>query len=198
LKVESLGKVSHGVTLSRVEAKPGEKSEVYKLFTMQDLSKETGQYGLKVEIQEVTVNIEKFDKRLLSKEKMVLIGLTSYKAIVINNEHRDKIIPSNFAIVELDFNLVDPFYFAWCFNEHPEIEKSLQVAMQGTIIKALSIQMLREIEMPIPSLDVQKNIGKIYELKKRKEKAIFEKNVLEEKLYKHLLVKKLKEDIQCQ
>lgn len=198
MKVEKLGKVSHGITLSRVEARPGEKNKAYKLFTMQDLSKEIGQYGLKVEVQEVSINIDKFDKSLLSREGLVLIGLTSYKAIVIEQQHKNKIIPSNFAILELDLNLVEPFYFTWCFNENPEIEKRLQVAMQGTIIKALSIQMLRELEIPIPPLDIQKKIGKVYELKKRKEKAIFEKNVLEEKLYKHLIVKKLKEDIQCQ
>jgi len=198
LKIDNLGKVTHGVTLSRVEGKPGDDKEEFQLFTMQDLSRETGQYNQVVENQEVEVSKDKFDKDTLSKENLVVIGLTSYKAMVIEKNHSNKIIPSNFAIVELNLERVDPYYFTWCFNEHPEIQKQLKVAMQGSIIRALSIQMLREFIMPLPSLEVQKSIGKVYELKRKRDKFLFQKNILEEKLYNHLLVKKLKEDIKCQ
>ncbi len=198
MKIDNLGKVTHGVTLSRVEGKPGDDKEEFQLFTMQDLSRETGQYNQVVENQEVEVSKDKFDKDTLSKENLVVIGLTSYKAMVIEKNHSNKIIPSNFAIVELNLERVDPYYFTWCFNEHPEIQKQLKVAMQGSIIRALSIQMLREFIMPLPSLEVQKSIGKVYELKRKRDKFLFQKNILEEKLYNHLLVKKLKEDIKCQ
>ncbi len=198
MKIDNLGKVTHGVTLSRVEGKTGDDKEEFQLFTMQDLSRETGQYNQVVENQEVEVSKDKFDKDTLSKENLVVIGLTSYKAMVIEKNHSNKIIPSNFAIVELNLERVDPYYFTWCFNEHPEIQKQLKVAMQGSIIRALSIQMLREFIMPLPSLEVQKSIGKVYELKRKRDKFLFQKNILEEKLYNHLLVKKLKEDIKCQ
>lgn len=198
LKIESLGKVTHGVTLSRIEAKPGEDFEVFKLFTMQDLSRETGNYGLNPEVQEVQVSNTKFDRSLLSKKGMVIIGLTSYKAIVVNENHIGKISSSNFALIEFNENKIDSSYFTWYFNEHPEIQKQLQIAMQGSIIRALSVQMLRELEIPIPKLELQQKIGKLYELKKRKEKALFQKNVLEEKLYKYLIINKLKEEQKCQ
>lgn len=198
MKIDNLGKVTHGVTLSRVEGKPGDDKEEFQLFTMQDLSRESGQYNQVVENQEVEVSKDKFDKDTLSKENLVVIGLTSYKAMVIEKNHSNKIIPSNFAIVELNLERVDPYYFTWCFNEHPEIQKQLKVAMQGSIIRALSIQMLREFIMPLPSLEVQKSIGKVYELKRKRDKFLFQKNILEEKLYNHMLVKKLKEDIKCQ
>ncbi|WP_346866984.1 MULTISPECIES: hypothetical protein [unclassified Clostridium] len=198
MKIDNLGKVTHGVTLSRVEGKPGDDKEEFQLFTMQDLSRESGQYNQVVENQEVEVSKDKFDKDTLSKENLVVIGLTSYKAMVIEKNHSNKIIPSNFAIVELNLERVDPYYFTWCFNEHPEIQKQLKVAMQGSIIRALSIQMLREFIMPLPSLEVQKSIGKVYELNRKRDKFLFQKNILEEKLYNHMLVKKLKEDIKCQ
>lgn len=198
MKIDNLGKITHGVTLSRVEGKPGEDNEVFKLFTMQDLSRETGQYNLETETQEVEVSKDKFDKGTLSRENLVVIGLTSYKTMVIEKNHSNKIIPSNFAIVELNLEQINPYYFSWCFNEHPEIQKQLQVAMQGSIIRALSIQMLREFTMPLPPLEVQKSIGKVYELKRKRDKALLEKNMLEEKLYNRILVGKLKEDIKCQ
>ncbi|SJU21094.1 Uncharacterised protein [Clostridioides difficile] len=70
--------------------------------------------------------------------------------------------------------------------------------MQGSIIKALSVQMLRDLEIKLPPLKLQQSIGKIYELRSKKEKLLFEKKILEEKLYKQLMIDKLKEDIICQ
>lgn len=193
-----MGRVTHGATLSRIRAKVYEKYNSYTVFTMQDLSRETGQYGIRQEIQKANICVDKFDSSFLSKIDMVVIGLTSYKAMVIDEKQEGKLITSNFAIIEFDKNKIDPFYFTWYFNEHSEIQKQLAIAMQGTIIRALSIQMLRELEIHLPSLDIQRKMGKVYKLRKRKEKLLFEKNILEEQYYKHLMLSKLKEDMKCQ
>ncbi|WP_099188517.1 restriction endonuclease subunit S [Tepidibacter mesophilus] len=194
MKVEKLGKVTHGVTISRIEAKSGEDYDEFELFTMQDLSREIDNYSLKEEKQYILVSKNKFNIDLLSKKDMIIIGLTSHKAMVVGEKHIGKIIPSNFAYIQLDNKKIDPMYFTWYFNEHPKIQKQLQIAIQGSIIRALSVQMLRALELWLPSLEEQQKIGKIYELRKRKEKALFEKNVLEKKLYKYLMIKKLKEE----
>lgn len=198
MKLDAIGKVIHGATLSRIESKAGEEFYTYPVFTMQELSRETGQYAIKEDFQEVNIIKEKFDKSFLSKINMVVIGLTSYKALVIGEQNKEKLITSNFAIIEFNKNIIDPFYFSWYFNEHPKIGKQLRVAMQGSIIRALSIQMLRELDIYVPSLETQKKIGRLYYLRKRKEKLLFDRNVLEEVLYKQLLVNRLKEDSKCQ
>ncbi|MFL0252928.1 restriction endonuclease subunit S [Clostridium neuense] len=198
MKIDAIGKVIHGATISRIESKSGEEFYTYPVFTMQELSRETGQYGIKEEFQEVNIIKEKFDKSFLSEINMVVIGLTSYKALVIGDQNKGKLITSNFAIIEFNKNIIDPFYFSWYFNEHPKIEKQLRVAMQGSIIRALSIQMLRELDITVPSLEKQEKIGRLYYLRKRKEKLLFEKKSLEELFYKQLIVDKLKEDSKCQ
>jgi hypothetical protein len=78
------------------------------------------------------------------------------------------------------------------------MQKQLAIAMQGTIIRALSIQMLRELDIPLPILNIQQKMGKVYKLRKRKEKLLFEKNILQDQLYNQLMLNKLKEDIKCQ
>lgn len=191
MRIEYLGKVTHGVTISRIEARPGEEYKLLQLFTMQDLSKETGQYGLHVEMQNIKVSNLKFDENLLSRKNLIIIGLTSYKAIVVNDKHINKIVTSNFATIELDNSKINASYFTWYFNEHPNIQKQLRIAMQGTIIKALSVQMLRELDIQVPPLEEQEKIGKLYEFRIRKERATFEKSTLEEKLYKYIMIKKL-------
>lgn len=195
LKIENIGKVLHGATLSRIQEKVGENSKTFFLFTMQELNKETGQYGLFTEKQEVKVSEGKLDLNLISKLGDVIIGLTSYKAMVVEDKHKNKLIPSNFAIIEFDKRKIDPFYFTWYFNENPKIQKQLTVASQGTIIRALSVQMLRELDIPLPSIKIQRKIGMVYKLRQRKGKLLFRKNILEKKLWNQLLQNKLKEDL---
>lgn len=194
MKLCYLGEVIHGVTLSRIEPNLNEKSKSFKLFTMQDLNKETGKYDLVTEEQEVLVDVNKFNEEMLSKKGEVVIGLTSFKATVIEENHEHKIIPSNFAIVDFDNNKLDPYYFTWLFNENPRTKNQLITATQGSIIRAVNIQMLRELEIPTPSLEIQRKIGKVYKLRRRKEKLIFEKSILEDKLYRQLIINNLREE----
>lgn len=198
MKLEKLGKVNHGLTTSRITAKPDELQEEIPLFTIQDLNIEMGSYYLKSEGKTVSVSKETFDKSLLSKENVVVVGLTAHKAYVIEKHHEGKIIPSNFAYMHLDESKIDPNYFTWYFNEHPNIKRQLQIATQGSMgIMALSVQMLREIEIELPSIETQRKLGKIYELRRKKEKVLYEKSILEKDFYKQLMINKLKEAIPC-
>jgi restriction endonuclease S subunit len=194
LKIADIGSVIHGVTLSRIESKALEERETYKLFTIQELNEEISMFPNKTEDKVIEVSKERFDSLYLAKDNMVIIGLTSFKAIAVTNKQIGKVIPSNFAFIELDVNKAEPAYFSWYFNEHSNIEKQLQIAMQGTIIRALSVQMLRELEIILPSLDVQRAVGKVYELNRKKEKLLYEKSILEEQLYKGIIMRKLKEE----
>lgn len=197
-KLETLGKVNHGLIISRITAKPDELQEDISLFTIQDLNIETSSYELKAENKTVSVSKESFDKELLAKENAVVIGLTVHKACVIDKSHVGKIIPSNFAYMYLDENEIDSNYFVWYFNEHPNIKKQLKVASQGSRgIMAISIQMLRELEIELPDKKIQEQIGKVYNLRRRKEKILYEKNILEKDLYKQLMINKLKEESTC-
>lgn len=193
LKISDIGNVIHGVTLSRVEPKPLEEKVTYSLFTIQELNEELSKFSVEFCEKTVEVSKEKFDKTYLAKENMVIIGLNSLKSIAVNQKIAGKVIPSNFAFIELDTHKVNPNYFAWYFNEHPDVERQLKIAMQGTILRALSVQMLRELDIILPPINVQKKIGRIYTLQKKKEKLLYEKSILEERLYKGIIMEKLKQ-----
>lgn len=194
LKISDVGNVIHGVTLSRIEPKVSEDSETYQLFTIQELSEEVSKFSSDINEKQIEVSKERFDSLYLAKDNMVIIGLTSFKALAVSDKQIGKVIPSNFVFIELDTNKVDPAYFSWYFNEHPEVERQLQIAMQGTILRALSVQMLRELKIILPPLNTQRIIGKVYILKRRNEKLLYKKSILEEQLYKGIFLRKLKEE----
>ena len=193
MKLEKIGKLSIGWTLSRIEAKPGEDFQEFELFTMQELSKETGNHDVNIQSQFIKVAEKRLKDLTLSKQGMVVIGLTSYKAFVITKAYENRVIPSNFAYLQCDEG-IDPDYVAWYFNQHPKIQKQLTLTMQGSIIRALSVQMLRELTIEIPPLSVQQKLGSIYRLKSQRQKLINEKQKLEELLMNQVMIQYLKEE----
>lgn len=193
MKLEKIGKLSIGWTLSRIEAKPGEDFQEFELFTMQELSKETGNHDVNIQSQFIKVAEKRLKDLTLSKQGMVVIGLTSYKAFVITKPYENRVIPSNFAYLQCDEG-IDPDYVAWYFNEHPKIQKQLTLTMQGSIIRALSVQMLRELAIEIPPLSVQQKLGSIYRLKSQRKKLMNEKQKLEELLMNQVMIQYLKEE----
>ncbi|MFI3211325.1 MAG: hypothetical protein R3Y64_09810, partial [Peptostreptococcaceae bacterium] len=146
----------------------------------------------KLETKTISISKDDFSKEILSKKDMVVIGLTVHKACVISKEHTKKIIPSNFAYVVLNKRKIDPYYFTWYFNEHPQIKKVLQVATQGSSLRALSVQMLRELDIELIDIKSQKKIGQIYHLNLQKERLLKEKLDLEKKLYNNISLNILK------
>ena len=193
MKLEKIGKLSIGWTLSRIEAKPGEGFQEFELFTMQELSKEIGNHDVNIQSQFIKVAEKRLKDLTLSKQGMVVIGLTSYKAFVITKDYENRVIPSNFAYLQCDEG-IDPDYVTWYFNEHPQIQKQLTLTMQGSIIRALSVQMLRELTIEIPPLSVQQKLGSIYRLKSQRQKLIHEKQKLEELLMNQVMIQYLKEE----
>ena len=126
MKLEKIGKLSIGWTLSRIEAKPGEDFQEFELFTMQELSKETGNHDVNIQSQFIKVAEKRLKDLTLSKQGMVVIGLTSYKAFVITKAYENRVIPSNFAYLQCDEG-IDPDYVAWYFNEHPTNSKTVNI-----------------------------------------------------------------------
>lgn len=193
MKIEDISNVVHGIILSRVESK-AKDAVAMDLFSIQDLSYETGQYHLNIETQQVEIDPEKMNSVTIAKKNQVVIGLTSHKACKIEEQHAEKLVPSYFALITLDEEVINPDYFVWYFNENQTIQRQLATATQGTSIKALSIQMLRSCEIELPSMETQQKIGEIYRLRKLKEKLSYRKNKIEDDLINQLCKKQILEE----
>jgi restriction endonuclease S subunit len=151
-------------------------------------------HGSMEKLQELNVLKSKAKNLPITREGMVLVNLTGHRAVSIRPEHTGRLIPSNFAIIEPKKNL-DGVYLEWFLNEHPYCRKQLRIATQGTIVAALSIQMLRSLQIELPSLSQQQAIGGINRILDRKKRLVSERLQLEEQLIKHLSLRYLKEEI---
>jgi restriction endonuclease S subunit len=188
MKIEEIASVTQGVVLSRVQTMPGPEAITIPLYTMKEMNESIGEdYRVGDKLQEIAVLKIKMKDLPITKEGMVLINLTSLRAVTVRPEHAGKLIPSNFAVIEPNEQL-EARYLEWFINKHPSCRKQLRTATQGSIITALSIQMLRTLIVELPSLEKQQKIGHVYRLGYEKKRLLTERMQLEEQLIKHLLL----------
>lgn len=194
LRLEQISQITHGVVLNRIKPKVQGAGKEYPILSISQLLDE--EKGLtESEIPTTFVEDKKIDNLILAKENSIVIGLTSFhRAAVLGKQHVGKIIPSNFVSLEFKNGIMDPYYFAWYFNEHPDIKAQRSIAIQGnSSVKVLSIHMIRQLTMECPDLATQMSIGKLYYYQKRKQLLLRERMRLEEDLMTSELMQHLEE-----
>ncbi len=192
LSLEQISHITHGVVLNRVKTDKPEKGTVYPVLSIsQLLDEERGVFD--AEIPKIIVKKEKENNLNLARERSVVIGLTSFhKAHVLEKKHEGKIISSNFVSLQFIDGIMDPYYFAWYFNEHPEMKRQKEMAIQGnSSVKVLSIHMIRKLMVECPDLSTQLSIGKLYYYQKRKQSLLLKKMRLEEEVLTEELIRQL-------
>jgi hypothetical protein len=177
MKMSCVLKISHGTILSRIRDPLKLDENARLMLTMQDLSYYSGIHLDKPQKTFQKINPENLDKCLFGKKNDVVIGLTVNKAMVIEDEFDQALIPSNFALITIESNDIDPFYLMWYFNESADYRKYAVQINQGSYnVKSVSINELRDLDINFPSIENQIRIGNIYKAILKREKLIKIKN----------------------
>lgn len=122
----------------------------------------------------ITVQEDKLEGYSLTKEKDVVVGLSSGKAIVIESKCANRLILSNLAIIRIeDAKKLDPYYLCWYINNNKASLKQLKKLQQGnSAVSIIPLMMLKNFEIEILPIEKQKIIGKIYELKRQRDRLM--------------------------
>ena len=102
------------------------------------------------------------------REGDVLIPLRSARpsAVVARDVPPDVIAMGHWAIVSPEPTVADPDYLVWYVN-HPATAARLNGLMRGTSLRFLSITALRDFEVELPPLDLQRRIARVHALAER-------------------------------
>lgn len=200
MNLEQCALVTQGAFLSRVQTVPltdEEKLILHKFsaYSMKEMNEwlSSDPNVIPDNSQDVYISEERLGTLPIAKEGWVLISLTSQRAVALQQEHVGKLIPSNFAIIE-PARLLNPDYLEWFINEHPDCRKQLKVATQGSSVAALSIQMLRTLDIILPPMTDQLRVGSVHRLLHRKNRLLQERVLLEKQYAKHTLMRYIKEE----
>ena len=76
---------------------------------------------------------------------------------------------------------LDSWYLHWVLNS-PQIQRDINAQARGTMIRMVSLQSLRDIAIPVPAIQVQRQIVEVARLQ-REERALSAKLVEKTQLY---------------
>ncbi len=150
-------------------------------------------HSIKNNVEPNIVFEEKLRKHLLTKGN-ILFAAKGYDrfAHVYKNETIQAVASSSFLVIRIfDENIVIPEFIAWYLN-HPKTQNIFDRIAKGTNLPSVSKVMVEEIEINIPSIEKQKQILKIDELR-IKERLLNEKiTLLKSQLINQKLINILK------
>ncbi|MFE0556495.1 restriction endonuclease subunit S [Paenibacillus sp. NPDC058910] len=139
---------------------------------------------------EITVPKEKLVPQLLTDTNSLVLHTHTQKVAWLPKKYSGLLLTNNFIKIQL-INDVDQAFFEWYFNDHPSIQKQLAVLSEGTVISLLKLSHLKDLEIDLPPIQQQTIIGKIAQLKKRKESLIAEKSELQQLYIQQKLIQSI-------
>ena len=166
MELKQLASIIQGNIPTRIEVSEGVSIET---ITMQELNYIANvSDDLPVE-KHIVVQGDKLNTYSLTQNKDVVVGLSSGKAIVIDDKRANRLILSNLAIIRInDTNLLDPYYLCWLINSNKAEIRKMQ---QGTTaVSIIPLSMLKSFDVTLVPIETQRTIGKIDELKRQRDR----------------------------
>ena len=167
MELKQLASIIQGNIPTRIEVSEGVSIET---ITMQELNYIANvSDDLPVE-KHIVVQGDKLNTYSLTQNKDVVVGLSSGKAIVIDNKRANRLLLSNLAIIRIkDTNLLDPYYLCWLINNNKAEIRKMQ---QGTTaVSIIPLSKLKSFDVTLVPIETQRTIGKIDELKRQRDRT---------------------------
>lgn len=169
-------------------AKPSGTGEVVYLQ-----SKHFDEYGQLLTVLHPDLMAEVVSEKHLLRHGDVLFAAKGTKnfATVYENHNKPAVASTSFFVLRLTDKKVLPEYLAWFLNNNTT-QALLKGQARGTSIPSISKQVLEALEMAVPSIETQKLILKITNLR-NKEKALKQEiETLREKQIQQQIINALK------
>lgn len=167
MELKQLASIIQGNIPTRIEVSEGVSIET---ITMQELNYIANvSDDLPIE-KHIVVQGDKLNTYSLTQNKDVVVGLSSGKAIVIDNKRANRLILSNLAIIRIkDTNLLDPYYLCWLINNNKAEIRKMQ---QGTTaVSIIPLSKLKSFDVTLVPIETQRTIGKIDELNRQRDRT---------------------------
>lgn len=139
---------------------------------------------------EITVPKDKLVPQLLTDTNSLILHTHTQKIALLPDKYSGLLLTNNFIKIQLTRD-VDKAFFEWYFNEHPSIQKQLAILSEGTVISLLKLSHLKDLEIDLPPFQQQIIMGKIAQLKRRKELLMAKKSELQQLYIQQKLIQSI-------
>jgi restriction endonuclease S subunit len=128
-------------------------------------------------------------KHLLQPEQLILLAKGKYTAACLIPQLTKKYVISSafFSLRIKSTKLVLPAYLQWYLNQ-PEARNYFKSYASGTSMFSLPMSVLKNLEVPLPSLAVQDKVIKIIDLRKQENQTVLQLEEEKEKYIQQLII----------
>lgn len=193
MKLEEIAEFTQGAFATRLESSAKNVQTVkVKPLSLKEFNETLGiSYRFSNEKSlDITMAKEKLDAQLLTDTTSLVLHTQAKKVALLPEKYSGLLLTNNFLKIRLH-ETVDLAFFEWYFNEHPDIHKQLAVMSEGSSVTLLKLSHLKELGIELPTLEKQKIIGRIAQLKRRKEVLQLERIELQHQLIQQQLIESM-------
>ena len=188
-KLGDLVNIRSGLVLSRkisIEKTP----YMYNLLTLRSIISES---DIDIKMLDPAFMSEELKKSYLTQDGDIIIRLSSpYTAVLIDVEKAGYVISSNFVVMR-DYQGIDLNYLFWFLNT-VKLKNDILRNCTGCLFGPIQSSYYTNLEIVLPSLVKQKQIGDIYMLSIRESRLLAELQK-QKKLYSKLVIEYIQSDI---
>lgn len=132
------------------------------------------------------------DKHLLSNKDLLFAakGTSNFSAIYYKSKGK-AIASSSFFIIRISEDRVKPEYLNWYINL-PRVIKKLQSNAVGSFTQSITKEVLMNLPVSIPPLNVQQKIVELNQLQAKEQKLQIQLTEKKEKMYNQILMNIIK------
>lgn len=153
------------------------KKNSFPVYTIADFN-----YDLKNSFKDKKGNTALCDDLLLNTGDIVM-SLQKFKIAMVSKKNSKKVLSQRFLrLVPRDSKNVYLPYLVFLMNESIMVRKQVFKLLEGSVLKILKETNVKNIDIYLPTMKKQKQIGRYYYLIKEREYLIWEKMSLLDKL----------------
>ncbi|QTL97777.1 restriction endonuclease subunit S [Iocasia frigidifontis] len=108
---------------------------------------------------------------------LITIMGTTGRSAVVPKDIPKAINTKHLACITVNKGKVSPYYLSYSIHSHPYILKQINSKSKGAIMNGLNLTIIKELKIPLPPIELQKEFGKSYleiqEKKKQFENILF-------------------------
>ena len=165
MKLNEIATIRTGLVLSRKKASLfDDQKRHYRQITLKSFS---STITLQHQYFDAFISAETIDSRYISRVGDIVVRLRKPNvAVYIDEQSAGLVIPSLLCIVRVEDERVNSAYLAHYLNSAP-VRKALEREIKGTTIPMIKTKDLENIEVALPSLEVQNNLVAFMRLSRR-------------------------------
>lgn len=171
MKLEEIAEFTMGAFTNRLETLLTDDSTVVlNLLSLKEFNETLGiSYRISsTKKLKLRVLKSKVDPDFLTDSQNLILHTQAQKVTLLPEKYSGLLLTNNFMKIKLSKE-VDVAFFEWYFNEHPDVQKQLAFLGEGSAVPLLKLSHLKDLEVNLPSLEKQKIIGRIAQLKRYRE-----------------------------